>query len=537
MTRTTKDPKHTERTRLARYQANPASFIEEVLIDPETARPFVLLKAEKKFLRYAFKRARNGRLLYPEQVYACPKKSGKTTFAAIYMITMVLLFGGPYAEAICAANDHEQSVGRVFEAIKRIIECSPLLRGEAKITANKVTIYGAVITAIANDYAGAAGSNQVMSTFDELWAYTSEGSRRLFDELVPPPTRKIACRLTVTYAGFEGESTLLKELYDRGLRQPEVAPNLYAGDGILMFWSHEPVAPWQDEAWFENMRRSLRPNQYLRMIENRFVTTESSFIDLAAWDACVRPETGAIPSNPSLPVWVGVDASVRRDSSAVVAVTYDKNNSMVRLVFHRIFTPSPTDPINFEDDIEAILLDLKRRFSVRKVLFDPYQMVATSQRLARAGVPVEEFPQTLDRLTAATQQLYELVDGRSLVLYPSEAMRLAVSRCVAVESARGWKISKEKQSHKIDVIIALAMACYAAVRGGGQYTYRLDVFDPNFRDEDLPPAGQQPELAPPQCNDDWWRSMPRSQPTFSANEHLRSLYHSLDFALKSGFFR
>jgi hypothetical protein len=30
--------------------------------------------------------------------------------------------------------------------------------------------------------------------------YASERSRRLFDEMVPPPTRKIACRLT--YAGF-----------------------------------------------------------------------------------------------------------------------------------------------------------------------------------------------------------------------------------------------------------------------------------------------------------------------------------------------
>ena len=38
--------------------------------------------------------------------------------------------------------------------------------------------YGAVITAIPNNYASAAGSNQVVATFDELWAYDSERSRR-----------------------------------------------------------------------------------------------------------------------------------------------------------------------------------------------------------------------------------------------------------------------------------------------------------------------------------------------------------------------
>ena len=165
------------------------------------------------------------------------------------MITVVLLYGGAYPEAICAANDYDQSVGRVFAAIRRIIECSPQLRDEAKITVDKITIFGAVIIAIPANYASAAGSNHVIAVFDELWAYISERSRRLFDELVPPPTRRIACRLTVTYAGFEGESALLEELYRRGLQQPQVAPNLYAGDGILMFWSHESVAPWQTDAW------------------------------------------------------------------------------------------------------------------------------------------------------------------------------------------------------------------------------------------------------------------------------------------------
>jgi hypothetical protein len=107
--------------------------------------------------------------------------------------------------------------------------------------------------------------------------------------MIPPPTRKIACRLTVTYAGFSGESALLEELYKRGMAEPEIAPGLRAGDGLLMAWHHEPIAPWQTPAWLSEMKRSLRPQQYLRMIENRFVSSESSFVDLASWDACVDP--------------------------------------------------------------------------------------------------------------------------------------------------------------------------------------------------------------------------------------------------------
>ena len=91
--------------------------------------------------------------------------------------------------------------------------------------------------------------------------------------MIPPPTRKLACRLTTTYAGYEGESELLEELYKKGLRQQQIAPDLYAGDGLLMLWSHTPVAPWQTDAWLEQMRSQHRPNAYLRQIENRWVTT------------------------------------------------------------------------------------------------------------------------------------------------------------------------------------------------------------------------------------------------------------------------
>ncbi len=45
-------------------------------------------------------------------------------------------------------------------------------------------------------------------------------------------------------------------------------------------------------------------------------------------------------------------------------------------------------------------------------------------------------------------------------------MRLAVSRAVAIETPRGWRITKEKQSHKIDVVVALGMAAWAAVSMG-----------------------------------------------------------------------
>jgi Phage Terminase len=486
-----------DRTALDHWRADPIAFIETVLHDPETNAPFVLLDAERQFLAYAFKTGDDGRLLYPEQVFGAPKKSGKTGFGALHMLTTMLLFGARFAEGYALANDLEQATSRVFQAIKRIVECSPLLRGEAKISADKITFQAfsnATIAAVASDYSSAAGANPTVSCFDELWAYTSERSRRLFDEMVPPPTRKIACRLTVTYAGFASESVLLEELYKRGLAQPLVGADLHAGDGLLMFWSHTPIAPWQTEAWLAEMRRSLRPNQFLRMIENRFVTSEAAFVPMAAWDNCVDPRLGATIANRGLPIYVGVDASVKHDSTAIVATTWDVSAQQVRLVFHRTFQPSPDEPLDFEATIETTLLDLHKRFNVAQTLFDPYQMQATAQRLTRAGLTIEEFPQSPANLTAASQNLFELIDAGNLVAYPDAAMRLAVSRAVAVESSRGWRIAKEKQSHKIDVVVALAMSALAAVRSQGADSYLpYELWVSNDADDVVEPP-QPPRL-------------------------------------------
>jgi phage terminase large subunit-like protein len=451
---------------LERWRLAPATFIEEVLHDPETGSPYRLLPAERAFLDFAFRTGDDGKLLYPEQVYSAGKKSGKTTFAALHVLTTVLLFGGRHPEAICAANDLEQSVGRVFEAVRKIVECSPLLKRESKITAEKISfpVIGATIAAIPHDFAGAAGGNPTISSFDELWAFRAERSRRLWDEMVPPPTRKIALRLTTTYAGYTGESVLLEELLKRGTAQPLVGKDLYAGDGILCFLTHEPIAPWQTQSWLGQMRQQLRANAFIRMIENKFVTTESTFCDMDWFDRCVdptlRPE---LMGGAMMPVWVGVDASVKHDSSAVVAVTYDDKTKRVRLVNHRVFQPTPDKPLDFEATIESTVREFARRFTVRSVHYDPYQMAAVAQRLQASGIRMREYPQSVPALTAMGSNLYELIKSGSLVVYPDDALRLAISRTISLETPRGIRLAKEKTSHKIDVVIALAMASLHAV--------------------------------------------------------------------------
>ena len=74
----------------------------------------------------------------------------------------MILFGGAYPEGICCANSQEQSTGRVFMMVRRIIEASPLLKPEATVTANKIMIAGGSIIAIPSDASTAAGSTKTL---------------------------------------------------------------------------------------------------------------------------------------------------------------------------------------------------------------------------------------------------------------------------------------------------------------------------------------------------------------------------------------
>ena len=140
---------------------------------------------------------------------------------------------------------------------------------------------------------------------------------------------------------------------------PELAPNLHAGDGLLMYWGHTPLHDWQDQQWLDMMKRELTPIKYSYMIENHFVGAEAAYITPEMFDRSVK-ELPPLPRKPV--IFVAVDAGWKRDNAAVVAVTIDGDH--IRFVYAKIFKPSPDDPLNFENTIEETLRYLHERYTI-----------------------------------------------------------------------------------------------------------------------------------------------------------------------------
>ena len=209
---------------------SPIHFIDKLVKKNELGQLFTLFPFQREILRLAFAFDDEGRLPWDTVVYYCVKKSGKTSLNAALALWWALTQESPN-EILVLANDLEQSLARVFKTMQGLIEHNPKLQSEAEVQSRGIYLAnGTTITPISGDYIGAAGSNHGFVSFDKLWGYVSESSTRLWEELTPVPTRRNSIRFISTYAGFEGESELLWDLYKSGVgknEHPEARANRF----------------------------------------------------------------------------------------------------------------------------------------------------------------------------------------------------------------------------------------------------------------------------------------------------------------------
>src|SRR5262245_59234387 len=146
-------------------------FIDENIPLNEKGKSWTLSKHQRRVLSLAFRFNALGRLLYRLILWSEPKKSGKTFIAACILIWWAMT--NAFTEIIVAANDEEQSIGRVFKTAVALIKLNPELTASAQVFASEIRFTnGTAVAAIASDYKGAAGSRHSLVIFDELWGYS-----------------------------------------------------------------------------------------------------------------------------------------------------------------------------------------------------------------------------------------------------------------------------------------------------------------------------------------------------------------------------
>lgn len=472
----------------------------------DNAGPVILMPHQKTLLRYMFDPLRPIEDTYQTQVWSTIKKSGKTAVASM-VSRWKAETSGKYADVILVGNDVDQARSRIYDAAIHSMEMDPLFDRQRRelLNANGTTEWRIIrslatyipndarIRPIALDYRGEAGANPSATVFTELWGADQERARRLYDEMVPPPTKPRAIRFVEGYAGYEGESILWREIWDmaqkdgRRLTREELAPY-----GEWPFEDDPPIwinpqarmcayidqgiearrMPWQQgelgRRYYETQERTERPDAFARLHLNLWVSSVTEFIPIAWWEACREENLAPLPRD--WPIIVGADAAVTGDCAAIVGVCRDPTRlERLRVLFTRIWTPTPGHPLDFagpggfEDEIRRMCA----QYNVAQVAYDPYQLHRTMTGFMQEGlVWCRAFNQVAER-ARADKQLYDIIRDRRIV-HPglpdlSEHIKNAAAKHAPDEDTR-LRIIKKSQSGKIDSAVALSMACAEALR-------------------------------------------------------------------------
>ena len=442
----------------------------------------------RKIFKDALDTYKDGAPVYNQVLAGRGKKNFKScdlVLAAIYCTVVRRSVQGN--DALILASDEAQA-GDDLSLARKLVECSPALSAEFEVLSKELRLKdgsGSIKILPAGDASGLHGKQFSFLGLDEIHTHDDW---RVLEALQPDPTRRDALTWITSYDSITDEpGTPLHDLKAIGFAgtDQKMLFSWYSADRCTDpdFADLDPEAranpsmgSWPEgRAYLDQQRRRLPANIFKRLHLN-LPGSASSFVDMAAWDDCTDEELTRVIADRGLPIFIGVDASTKHDSTALAAVTWDWREQKVRLVTHKVFQPSPDEPLDFAATVEATLLDWRSRFRIQKVLYDPYQLQSTMQEVARAGLEVEELPQTPANLTAIGQNLFDLIHGRNFRSYPDAGLRLAVSHAIALETARGWRIAKERASHKIDFVVALAMAAFAAVRGQGEIPVSGDTW-------------------------------------------------------------
>ena len=421
---------------------------------------------------------------YKTVLYSCPKKSGKTAISA----AVGAWFADqcpPNSELFCIANDKEQAEGLVMKDLKYHAKQMgmPTLKSEIRFP------QGTTMRALAQNYKTIAGSRHALTLWDELWGYTSEASRRAWDEMTPIPTIPYSLRFISTYAGYKAESDLLWDLYIRGVGTEEHEDGLgepipelsdlpcWRNGTLFVYWDHEGRMPWQTQEYYDEQIISERPAAYLRLHQNLWVTTHEAFIPMEWWNyACSFYESPADidVTHPAkdMPIVIGLDAAPKRDCSAVVGVAYDEDEGVIHQAFHRIWTPRSDEDFDFEATFEKYILEMKSKFNIIAVAYDPSHIHQSALRLKNTGLEMIEYGQTIGNMTAASQAFFDTLKYKRYRSYPDEEASEHIQLTVAEDKGRGFRIvklhrnTKTTQKYFIDFAVAAAIATYHAIQLG-----------------------------------------------------------------------
>jgi len=463
----------------------------------------------------------DGTRRYRQGYLSFARKSGKTTLAAALALYHLFADGEQGGEVYAAASSREQA-SLLFDVAASMTEASPILR--ARCTVSRATKLlrdrgsQSICRALSADTPHLHGLNSSFAVLDEI---AQQPNRDLYDVLsTSMGARRQPLMLSIGTAGWDHHS-IAHELYSHA---KQVLAGAVKDESFFPLVKELPAdADWTDETlWplanpglgdfrdLEELRQAcerarLVPSQqstFENLYLNRWVSSESRWLDLAVWDDAPEAKIEA-----GQPCYCGLDLSSTQDVTALACV-FPHDDGTFSLKVH-CWLPADNlrercqrDRVPYDEwakqgwltltagnvvdyaAVEDKLRELRDQYDVRETAFDPWSANQLAQRLMAEGFLMVEFAQTLRNFTEGTKAFERLVLERKLKHGGNALLRWMVD-CVRVfadanGNIRPVKPDRRKDSRRIDGIVASIMALSRALVHSDVGNFDAFLNDPIF---------------------------------------------------------
>jgi phage terminase large subunit-like protein len=437
---------------------------------------------QKELLRHLYARDEFGGYVARTALVGMPRKNGKSALSSAAIALYSLIAEGiSGAEVIVAASEKEQA-RIIFGEARRMVEQSELSR-EVQVYRDSLYVPAtqSVLRVIASESFSAEGLNPSRVVIDELHAHRD---RSLFDvmSLAMGNRGSLAQLVAVTTAGLKNDQTggesVAYQLYQYGKK---VASGEVVDPSFFMAWWEAPERLKHDdpEAWrlanpgfddlvaekdFASAVLTTPEAEFRTKRLNQFTSVKQAWLPAGAWENLAEEDVRLEPGDKYV---LGFDGSWKSDSTGIVAVVLPRHEDDVYRVFR---VASWEKDFAIHDDswvvdkqlvVNTVMDFVRNNPGCTELVADVSFWQDEAYQWAQAGLPVVEYPQTLNRLVPATAKLYEGIMSGKIRHDGDGAIQRHLDNCILkMDSKGGSRLTKDYRNPrlKIDLAICLLMS-------------------------------------------------------------------------------
>lgn len=439
------------------------------------------------------------------------RKNGKSAKGSGLLLFMLTADGEHGAECYTAATTRDQA-RIVFDDAKAMADRSPGLRTHLglAIMQHSLTVAhtASKATPLAAEGSTLDGLNVHFALLDELHAHKTRAVYDVIDSA--RGAREQSLLWTITTAGTDRSGicyerrTHVTKILDRVVRDDRVFGIIYTlDDGD----DHFDPSVWikanpnlgksvqLDELIAQARKAEAMPsaiNNFLTKRLNVWVSGESPWMDMRAWERCADLELRDLQAHAGAKVWMGLDLAQKKDFAAL-SIVFERDvlvkggdgvyapqrvwNVCTRLYLNELAVSESGNAhlsgwarqgyVEVTDgditDFDVVAEDLRRYcklFDVQEIAFDPALSMYFAGKLIEEGLPLVEITQRALFFTPALLQVENMVLEKKLRHDCNPVMGWMVSNLV-VKVSKFNELrapTKERPENKIDGPMAMLMA-------------------------------------------------------------------------------